>query len=99
PEALRDWSPDVGSFDLSGNVTVTGPLTWTSGAMGGTGQTIVAASGTLTLSGSARSLGRVLENDGTASWTGGDLVMNGGTLDNRRSEERRVGEEWTCCWW
>src|SRR5262245_53309759 len=50
-----------GTLKGAGDVTVTGPLSWTTGTMSGTGRTVVATGGTLTLSGSnGRFLSRVL---------------------------------------
>src|SRR5438132_1864620 len=73
--------PTRRSSDLD-TVTVSGALTWTGGAMGGTGTTVVAASGALALSGGDRYLDRVLENDGTATGTAGRPYTTGGTLTN-----------------
>ena len=39
----------------------------------------------LNISGTIHDLNRRLQNDGTATWTGGDLRMNGGTLVNNNS--------------
>jgi hypothetical protein len=57
----------------SGNVTVTGTLTWnTPGQMKGTGATILAATGTANLVGTSNSwrLERTFTNHGVVNWTG-----------------------------
>ncbi len=74
-----------GTLSGSGNVTVNGTLNWTGGTMSGTGQTLVAAGGALNLSGSTHQLNRVLQNDGTATWTASALQMLGGTFNNNGS--------------
>ena len=68
-------------------MTVSGVLNWTAGTMSGSGKTIIASSGTLNMSGAAaKQLGRVLQNDGMASWTGtGPLQMSAGTFNNNGS--------------
>jgi RHS repeat-associated protein len=82
-QANRTFSMSGGSLSGAGEVTITGALAWTGGTMSGAGRTIVANTGTLSLTGSsARYLNRVLGNEGTATWTDGVLVMNGGTFDN-----------------
>src|SRR5207249_1117506 len=85
PEVFSALSLAGGTLAGSGDVTVTGPLSWTSGTMSGPGRTVVAAGGTLALSGSGHFLGRVLQSDGAASWTAGELLMNSGTLLNNGS--------------
>ncbi|MFN0132382.1 MAG: hypothetical protein ACKVW3_07630 [Phycisphaerales bacterium] len=70
----------TGTLAGAGDVTILGSLTWTAGTMSGTGDTIVGAAGTLTLSGVGHSLGRVLSLLGTANWTAGDLTLNSGEL-------------------
>ncbi|MDA1277644.1 MAG: putative Ig domain-containing protein [Verrucomicrobia bacterium] len=75
-----------GTLAGSGDVTVTGTLTWTGGTMSGSGRTILASGSTLNMSGTGnKNLNRVLQNDGTGTWTGGTLVMNGGTFNNNGS--------------
>jgi YD repeat-containing protein len=80
-----------GTLSGTGDLTISGTLNWTSGfgttgTMNGTGQTIIAAGGTLNLSGNgAHQLNRMLVINGTANWTGGELQMNGGTLQNNGS--------------
>ncbi len=75
-----------GALAGSGDVTVTGALNWTGGTMSGSGRTIIGSTGTLSLSGGiGRQLRRVLQNEGTATWTGGDLPMFGGTFNNNGS--------------
>ncbi|MDB5357083.1 MAG: Na-Ca exchanger/integrin-beta4 [Phycisphaerales bacterium] len=77
-------SGDLGTLAGAGDVTVTGALVWSGGTMQGTGKTISAATGTLSID-TGGTLNRVLESDGTATWTSGNLLMNGGTLNNNGS--------------
>ncbi len=74
-----------GTLSGTGNVTVGETLNWTSGTMSGSGTTIVSAGGALNLSNSTHQLNRVLQNDGTATWTAGALQMQGGTFNNNGS--------------
>lgn len=70
----------TGILTGSGMVTVTGTLSWTSGTMSGTGQTVIPLGGVLSLTGGSRTLSRSLNVSGTAQWTAGDLNFVGGTL-------------------
>ena len=74
-----------GTLSGSGEVMVRDALTWTGGAMSGSGKTIIANGGTLSLNDSTHFLNRVLQSDGTATWTAGDLLMTGGTFNNNGS--------------
>jgi hypothetical protein len=71
-----------GTLAGTGNVTVTGVLNWTGGAMAGTGRTVIGPAGTATINSATHDLNRVLENQGTATWSAGALQMNNGTLLN-----------------
>ncbi|MCZ2341135.1 MAG: putative Ig domain-containing protein, partial [Bacteroidales bacterium] len=91
--AVSQFTQSGGTLTGDGDLTVTGSLTWTSGTMSGAGTTIVAAGGTLALSGyDTRFLvSRTLRIAGTGIWTdSGSLyladaarleVAAGGTLD------------------
>src|SRR5262249_14496829 len=54
----------------SGDLTVTGTLTWSNGTMRGPGTTTVAPGGVLNLDGDIILDGRMLGNAGTATWSG-----------------------------
>lgn len=69
-----------GTLSGVGDVTVAGLLSWTGGAMTGSGQTIVPVGATLSLTGNARSLSRSLNLSGTATWSAGDMNFTDGTL-------------------
>ena len=73
-----------GSLGGSGDVTVSGLLTWSSGSMSGTGATF--ANGGLALNVAVTNgvsiSGRRVDNNGTATWTGGGFVFSGGGTFN-----------------
>jgi len=74
-----------GTLSGAGDVTVNGPMTWNgSGLMSGTGRTIIAAGGSLTLSSTGgMRLSRTLENhSANATWTGGQIQFINGTFSN-----------------
>jgi len=68
----------------AGDVTVTGVLSWTGGTMQGGARTTVAPGGTLSMGTATgtKVLSRTLENDGSATWSDGQIQMNGGTIQN-----------------
>jgi hypothetical protein len=74
-----------GELKGSGDVTISGTMNWSYGTMSGTGKTIIASAASLSLSGSSHYLQRVLQNDGAATWTGGDVRPNSGTFNNNGS--------------
>ncbi|CAN5331467.1 hypothetical protein BH09PLA1_BH09PLA1_24410 [soil metagenome] len=69
-----------------GDLTVSGGLLWSGGAMRtSSSKTIISSSGTLSMIGAGvKQLGRILQNDGTATWTAGN-VFSGGVLNNNGS--------------
>jgi hypothetical protein len=76
----------IGTLDGTQTVTVGKTLNWISGAMSGTGRTVIAPGGTLNLGGPATMFlaSRTLENAGTAIWTGsGGIFVNGAVFTNR----------------
>ncbi|MDB5301854.1 MAG: hypothetical protein JWO87_3517, partial [Phycisphaerales bacterium] len=77
----------TGTLDGAGDVTVTGALALSGGTMQGMGKTVSTAAGTLSIGAGIHNLTltRVLESDGTATWTGGVIQMNGGTINNNGS--------------
>jgi hypothetical protein len=69
-----------GLIDGSGTLTIAGPLSWSGGSMRGAGKTV--ARGGIAISGGV-GLSRVLENYGTAVWSGtGWISATGGALNN-----------------
>ncbi len=81
--AASNWTQSGGSLSGSGAVTIASgkTYTWTAGGMAGTGTTTIAAGGTLTISGTV-GVGRTITNNGTISWTAGQIQMVDGTIDN-----------------
>jgi len=70
-----------GTLTGTGELTLMGESSWTSGYMTGTGKTIVAAEASLALSGTGgKYLSRVLENAGVMTYAGGGLQY--GALEN-----------------
>ncbi len=82
---LSDFALSTGTLTGSGDVTVSGPMTWSGGTMDGMGRTIIAATGTLSLTNTTHNLNRTLQNDGAATWTAGILTFNNGTINNNGS--------------
>ena len=88
--AIATQSSIAGDFNLSGgtlggagNVTFDATVNWMGGTMAGTGTSAIAASGTLNVSGQVYLQG-VLENDGSADWSGAYsyIFMSDGTINN-----------------
>jgi hypothetical protein len=76
----------TGTLAGSGDVTFTGTLSWNAGTMSGSGKTIIANTGTLSMSGGGtKQLNRILQNDGTTNWTSGAFQMANGTFNNNAS--------------
>jgi hypothetical protein len=73
-----------GTLSGLGTLTVNGLLTWTSGIMTGTAHTVAQGGLALNPSGVTQLDGRILDNTGTATWTGTGtlLTSNGGSIDN-----------------
>lgn len=75
-----------GSLGGSQLVTVLSQMNWTSGAMTGSGRTVIPPGATLTINGGSVGVngGRTLDNGGTTSWNAGNLqVANGAVITNR----------------
>jgi hypothetical protein len=70
-----------GTLGGSGLVTVASAMTWTGGTLAGPGKVVVVPTASLALSGNPQ-LDTELDNEGTATWTSGALVMDNGTLVN-----------------
>ena len=85
PVSFSSGTLSSGALGGASDVTCTGLLLWSGGAMSGSGKTIIGGTGTLNLSTSTHDLNRVLQNDGTATWTAGLLQMSGGTFNNHGS--------------
>src|SRR5208337_4807271 len=71
-------------LDVAGRLTIAGTGTWQGGTMGGSGATVVLPGASFTIiSVTTPTLnGRTLENAGTMSWMGGNLIINGGVITN-----------------
>jgi phage baseplate assembly protein gpV len=78
----------TGTLDGSGTLTVDGSLSWAGGSMGGSGTTVIASTGTLSIDpGNFGSVnlgmelaGRVLDNQGTATWSSGSIAAGEASL-------------------
>ena len=87
----------LGTLGGTADVTCTNVFNWTAGTMGGSGRTIIAAGGTLNVSSNnEHNLNRVLQNDGTATWTAGHLFLTGGTFTNNGSFTASSGAALDC---
>jgi hypothetical protein len=76
-----------GTIAGNGAFNIGGRMNWTGGAMSGSGRTAISVGGSLIISGNAVKylrMGRILENSGTAVWTGtGSINVNAGTASFR----------------
>ncbi len=87
------YTQSAGTLTGSGSLTVTGTLNWAGGRMSGSGTTIIPPTGTLNVTSpnlppfsSLHFLERIVQNDGTANWTGGEVrCQDSGRLDNNGS--------------
>ncbi|MBX3376063.1 MAG: hypothetical protein KF678_03560 [Phycisphaeraceae bacterium] len=69
-----------GTLSGSGDVTVTGAMTWTGGTLSGTGRLVIPAAASMTMSTNAHTLSRRIDASGSVSWVGGDVAFSGGSL-------------------
>jgi uncharacterized repeat protein (TIGR01451 family) len=77
-----------GTLQGTGTLTTSGAYAWTGGTQGGTGQTTITPTGTLAIgTASTKTLtgARTLRNEGTATWSDGNLTV-GGTSSTARLE-------------
>src|SRR5207244_3617773 len=86
PSTTSGLALSGGTINGAGPLTVVKTLNWTGGGFDGAGTTAVAPGGTLTLSEAAAkgiNDGYTVENGGTATFAGGNLViLNGGQFVN-----------------
>lgn len=79
----------TGALDGPGNLTITGPFVWGDGGrMYGTGTTIAQGSTQITGQVSVR-LGRTLELASATLWNQNNILLDGGTLINKREQTFR----------
>ena len=73
-----------GTLGGAQNVTVGSAMTWTGGAMSGTGQTIIPPGATLTVDAPTfvSLTSRTLDNGGTTTWSVPNLSLNAGVITN-----------------
>jgi hypothetical protein len=85
-QSFASLSFSSGTIGGSGDLTLTNMLNWSGGIMSGAGQTIIAPGATLNMSSaSTKDLRRILQNDGTANWSEGEIRGNGSTFTNNGS--------------
>jgi hypothetical protein len=83
-DAAVDNLDVLGTLNGGGSVTVNNLMNWTSGTMTGSGRTRIAPTATLNLTNSGTLvLQRVLENGGTALWTGANITLGNAVITNR----------------
>lgn len=85
-----------GKLTGSGDVIVTGNFDWRFGKVDGAGKLSVSSGATMLIESSLHNLNRNLENDGSASWTGGKVTMQNSTFQNNGSLE--VNSSAQCTW-
>jgi len=66
----------------TGNLTVSGTLNWLNGTMSGTGTTAIDSGGVLVIGSGGVTFGRIVNNSGTGTWSGGNLSMSAGAALN-----------------
>ena len=73
-----------GKLSGAGDLNVTGLFNWIRGTMEGTGTTTISSTAALTISGtSSKTLrSRTIDNAGTATWTGGNILSGQGAVFN-----------------
>jgi len=74
-----------GTLGGAQNVTALSAMSWTGGAMTGTGRTIIPPGVTLTINNPSSFISitsRTLDNGGTTTWSGQGLTINGGVITN-----------------
>ena len=69
----------------AGNLTVNGIINWANGTMSGTGTTTIGSGGLLAIGSGGVTFGRTLNNNGTGTWSGGNLTMSAGVVFNNLS--------------
>src|SRR6185503_13912881 len=75
-----------GSLTGTGTLNVNNVMTWSAGAMSGSGRTVIAPGAILTITNNAvlTLTGRTLENGGTVLWTGTTKIdVGSGVVTNR----------------
>lgn len=82
-----------GSMTGVPTISIAASVSWNAGSILGTGQLIVSPGATLTLgSGAPKVLGRNLANNGTITWAGGALQLNGATILNAQGATMNIGQ-------
>ncbi len=72
-----------GTLQGDGDLQVTVSFTWAGGTMGGSGKTTIPQGVTLSFTGgNVTTLGRLVENAGTATWSGTRNIQGAGTFSN-----------------
>jgi hypothetical protein len=88
------YTQSVGTLGGTGNVTVTGAAALTGGTM--TGPATTTLQGATSLSSNAIDLdaGRILRNEGTATWTGGQINLNAANNTGSGRIDNAAGGVW-----
>ena len=80
---VTGFSQVNGTIDGTGDLTITGSMSWTGGTQDGSGETIIAPGATATLVGNQKNLLRDLTNQGTLNWAAAGVSQpTGVTLTN-----------------
>jgi hypothetical protein len=91
PSTLTLSGP-TGALGGTQNVTIGNAMTWTGGAMNGTGRTIIPNGAALTISNSSIITinSRTLDNAGATTWSGAIMNLNGGVITNEFGAQFQV---------
>jgi hypothetical protein len=81
--SIKNLTITAGVFDNAATLELSGNLTWEFGTIQNFGTARVLPGGTMTLSSSTKTLvNQTLENQGTATWSGGTIQLNAATVSN-----------------
>ncbi|WKJ91035.1 hypothetical protein QZJ86_02605 [Methylomonas montana] len=73
---IGNFTQSGGALNGAGNLTVTGNANFTAGTHSGTGTTTLQGTTTISSNGLDLDAGRVLRNEGTVTWSSGNLNLN-----------------------
>jgi hypothetical protein len=82
PNGQLDLLVSQSVLNGAGNLTINGTLNWANGTISGTGIASIGTAGALIMGSGGLTLGRVLDNAGVGTWSGGNLTISVGNSIN-----------------